>query len=57
MICRPCQYFHGRDTNAPIRCPTCKQIVGCFWHRQNTAHIRGCSKIQANKKTQRAGAS
>ena len=41
-ICETCMEVHGRNTNSPIQCPVCKQIVGCFWHKQNTAHIRNC---------------
>jgi hypothetical protein len=45
MICKTCKEIHGRDTNFPIRCPTCGLIAGCFWHHQEaTRHIRECGQ-------------
>ena len=46
-ICATCIEIHGRDTNAPIQCPVCKQIVGCFWHARGGLHIRNCQRARA----------
>jgi hypothetical protein len=45
-ICETCVEVHGRDTNAPIQCYVCKQIVGCFWHNRNILHIRNCERAR-----------
>jgi hypothetical protein len=44
MICLTCQRVHGRDTHAPIQCPHCKQLIGCFYHRRNIWHIKVCQQ-------------
>lgn len=44
IICATCIKVHGRDTNTPIQCPVCKQIVGCFWHARAGLHIRRCER-------------
>lgn len=44
VICDICVRVHGRDTNSPIECPVCHEIIGCFWHKRNTAHIREHSR-------------
>ena len=43
-ICDTCMRVHNRDTSAPIRCPTCQQIIGCLWHNRNAAHTRACKQ-------------
>lgn len=47
IICATCMQIHGRDTNTPIQCGVCQQIVGCFWHNRNSAHIRACQRAKA----------
>jgi uncharacterized C2H2 Zn-finger protein len=43
VICRECVAIHGRDTNTPIRCPYCGEIIGCFWHCHGISkHLKGC---------------
>ena len=42
VICQTCVEVHGRDTNAPIQCPHCNKIVGCFWHNKAFRHIKTC---------------
>lgn len=44
-VCKTCVAIHGRDTNAPIQCPKCYRIIGCFWHDRNLKHIRNCKNI------------
>lgn len=44
MICKTCISVHGRDTNAPIQCPHCERLIGCFWHARNIWHIRVCQQ-------------
>jgi hypothetical protein len=46
-ICHTCMRVHERDTNAPIACPVCLKIVGCFWHNRSLAHIRACERRRA----------
>lgn len=44
IICEKCIQVHGRDTNQAIQCPTCNQIVGCFWHRTGITHVIKCKE-------------
>lgn len=44
--CDTCVKIHNRDTSAPIQCPTCNEIVGCFWHGGAHRHIRQCRTNQ-----------
>jgi len=49
LICETCLRVHGRDTNSPIQCPTCKQVIGCYWHAPNYRHIRECRAKAGSK--------
>lgn len=45
--CQTCLRIHGRDTTAPIRCPVCRAIVGCFWHNRAFRHVQDCKRKEA----------
>jgi hypothetical protein len=45
VVCQTCLKVHGRDTNAPVECPYCHKLIGCFWHRpQVLKHMRQCKE-------------
>lgn len=46
VVCTICVEIHGRDTSQAVQCPRCKQIVGCFWHRGYSEHIRYCGRTK-----------
>lgn len=55
MICKTCFEIHGRDTNQPVKCPSCGKLF-CFLHMNmpcRDAHsIRKCAKMKADSITE-----
>ena len=47
-LCPDCVDIHNRDTNMPVQCPYCGQLVGCGWHPMvSMRHIRACGGTAA----------